>query len=156
MDQLLVDLWREVRLLKFLSEWNTYTKDQCWDNTNRDCSFLLVFEGRYHLSLTDQLCTKNNFRLGWGTLDRAGTCYLHWKKGPGVIPLALDTEVRNWKSEINLVSSYSHISVQPQWMIQPTWKTHEVFIFLHWDLVQFRPPMPYNKVRLGHFTSFFP
>lgn len=60
-----------------------------------DCSFLQVFEVLYHLSLTDSSPLKITSGLDKGLSDRAGVCYLDWKKGLGVIPLALDTEVKN-------------------------------------------------------------
>lgn len=94
--------------------------------------------------------------LDKGLSDRAGVCYLDYKKGLGVIPLALDTEVKNWKSKINLVSSYSQIFRQPEW-IQPAEKdlsySSEAFTFVYRESVKLRCLMSSNTQRLGHFVS---
>lgn len=85
--------------------------------------------------------------LGWGTLWRAGVCYLDLKKGLEVIPLALDMEVKNWKSKINLVPSYvRHLCGLNGFRRLEEDLNHspEVFTLLWQELVQLRPLMPSN------------
>lgn len=81
---------------------------------------------------------------GWGTLWRARICYLDSKKGLEVIALALDTEVKNWKSKINLVPSYNHLCSLNGFSRLKEELNHapEVFTFLSQESVELRPLMP--------------